>query len=92
MALAPFDPLHPIVALYIRSADGQGLQSVSNANHLALAAGLASLEDPDFLGYSENTNATAKQILYSVLGDLDLSHLPSHTNFLMHRINADLTG
>ena len=66
------------------------LQSVSNANHLALAAGLASLADPDFLGYSVNTNATAKQILYNVLGDLDLSHLPSHTNFVMHRINADL--
>jgi histidinol-phosphate aminotransferase len=27
---------------------------------------------------------------YQVLGELDLAYIPSHTNFVMHRINGEL--
>ncbi len=67
------------------------LQSVMNANQLALFAGLASLQDPDYVGQSVAMNARAKQILHNVLDELGLEYLPSHTNFVMHRIRADLS-
>ena len=65
--------------------------SNSNANHLASVAGLASLGDPDLVARSREANNRGRQILYDVLAELDLEYLPSHTNFVMHRINGDLS-
>ena len=65
------------------------LQSVMNANHLALMAGMASLEDPNYLEVSVATNTAARKILLGTLDDLGLEHLPSHTNFVMHKIRGD---
>ena len=67
------------------------LQSVANANYLALVAALASLRDPNYIETSVSTNLAAKRIVHDVLDELELAYLPNHTNFLMHRINADLT-
>lgn len=68
----------------------RNLQSVQNANHLALVAASASLRDPDYVGISVSMNATSKRILIEVLDELDLAYLPSHTNFVMHKIRGDL--
>lgn len=62
----------------------------NNANHLALVAALASLNDGELIGRSLESNNRARQILHDCLQDLDLDYLSSHTSFLMHRINGDL--
>lgn len=62
----------------------------NNANHLALVAAMASLDDDQFIRRSLETNDQARQIVHRSLNDLGLEYLPSHTNFVMHRINGDL--
>lgn len=64
--------------------------SRNNVNHLALVAALASLDDKELVERGLATNARGRAILAEVLGELELAHLPSHTNFVMHRINGDL--
>jgi histidinol-phosphate aminotransferase len=61
-----------------------------NANHLALVAGLAALGDPDWVGKSVGTNLQSRRMAYQVLDELGLEYIPSHTNFVMHRISGDL--
>jgi len=64
--------------------------SRNNVNHLALVAALASLHDKELVERGLATNARGRAILAEVLSELELAHLPSHTNFVMHRINGDL--
>jgi histidinol-phosphate aminotransferase len=76
---------HPNTARRLRQ-----LNVRNNANHFAQLAGLASLNDPDFVERSLRVNERGKEILYDCLRELDLEYFPSHTNFVMHRINGDL--
>ncbi|MGB3564008.1 MAG: aminotransferase class I/II-fold pyridoxal phosphate-dependent enzyme [Thermoanaerobaculia bacterium] len=76
---------HPDTAQRLRE-----FLSSDNATGLALAAGLASLEDADLIPRSRAANEQAKKITLECLDELGLEHLPSHANFLMHRINGDL--
>ena len=59
-------------------------------NHVAGVAAIASLADADFFAKSVATNDAAKAIMYDALGQLDIEVLPSHTNFVMHRIRGEL--
>lgn len=68
----------------------QAFAAGTNCNHLVLVAGLAALGDPDWVGTSVAANATSREMLYDVLDELGLDHMPSHTNFVMHRISGDL--
>lgn len=61
-----------------------------NANHLALVAGVAALRDPAWIGKSVGTNLESRRMAYQVLDELGLEYIPSHTNFVMHRISGDL--
>jgi len=61
-----------------------------NTNHLALVAGLAALGDPTWVEGSVSANLEARRMVYDVLTDLGLDRIPSHTNFVMHRITNDL--
>ncbi len=61
-----------------------------NCNHLALVAGLAALGDEGWVEKSVSANLQSRQIAYKVLDELGLEYLPSHTNFVMHRISGDL--
>ncbi len=61
-----------------------------NTNHLALVAGLAALKDQEWVGKSVAANLQSRRMAYEVLDDLGLEYLPSHTNFVMHRIAGDL--
>ncbi|MBI3983004.1 MAG: aminotransferase class I/II-fold pyridoxal phosphate-dependent enzyme [Gemmatimonadetes bacterium] len=64
--------------------------SGNNANYLALVAASASLTDQAFAQKSLETNRTAMRVAHRCLTELSLEYLPSHTNFLMHRIQGDL--
>ena len=61
-----------------------------NANSLALAAGLASVADDGLEARGRAVNEVALTITRNCLEELDLGFLPSHTNFLMHRVRGDL--
>jgi histidinol-phosphate aminotransferase len=61
-----------------------------NTNQLALVAGLAALEDSEWVGESVGTNLESRRMAYQVLDELGLDYIPSHTNFVMHRISGDL--
>ncbi len=62
----------------------------NNANQLALASAIASLADADLIERSREANSHGKRILHDCLDELGLAYLPSHTNFVMHRIPGDL--
>lgn len=62
----------------------------SNVNQLALVAALAALEDDAFVERSLRVNREARGVLENTLDALEIERLPSHTNFLMHRITGDL--
>jgi histidinol-phosphate aminotransferase len=76
---------HPDTARRLRS-----FACGPNANHLALVAGLAALRDPDWVEYSVGKNLESRRMAYQVLDELGLDYIPSHTNFVMHRISGDL--
>lgn len=63
----------------------------STPNHLAQVAAIASLKDPDVIELGRATNARGRSILTDVLDELHLEYLPSHANFVMHRIPGDLS-
>ena len=65
-------------------------KSRNSANHLANVAGRASLEDAGLIARSREANTKGRETVYEVCGELGLEHMPSHTNFLMHRVNGDL--
>lgn len=63
-----------------------------NTNTMALAAAHASLADPNFVYQSIRSNRESKQIVTDTLKDLNLPFLPSHTNFVMHRLAGSIRG
>jgi histidinol-phosphate aminotransferase len=63
----------------------------NNANELALVAGRVSLGDNEFHERTLASNREARAILVDALDSLGLTHLPSHTNFVMHQIRGELT-
>ena len=64
--------------------------SSNSVSVTASAAALASLEDPDMMARSLRVNDEAKAIAVATLDELGLEHLPTHANFIMHRIRGDL--
>jgi histidinol-phosphate aminotransferase len=68
----------------------QAFAAGTNCNHLALVAGLAALNAEGWVEKSVATNLRSRRLAYGVLEELGLDYLPSHTNFVMHRISGDL--
>ncbi len=64
--------------------------SSDNANIVALAAAEAALADPDAVARARAANEAAKKITCDCLDELGLAYLPSHANFLMHRVPGEL--
>lgn len=62
----------------------------ANANQLALAAALASLNDAELERRSREANSAARKVTEACLEDLGVEYLPTQANFLMHRIAGDL--
>lgn len=74
----------------IRRVDG--FAAATNINHLAASAALACMDDRDFVTRSLSVNRRGLQSAYTTLRDLEIEYLPSHANFLMHRVNGDLNA
>ncbi len=64
--------------------------SNNNTNQVAMAAAAASLDDTAYRARSLELNREAREFVIRTLDDLQLEHLPSHTNFVMHRIGGDV--
>ena len=62
----------------------------TNINHLAGAAALACIDDRDFIARSLDVNRRGLQAAHTTLRDLNVEYLPSHANFIMHRVTGDL--
>ncbi len=75
---------HPELARRIGAFSG-----FSNMNQMALRAARACLGDPAWLERSSTANEEARRITYDVLDELGLERIPSHTNFVMHRVAGD---
>ncbi|MGP7818348.1 histidinol-phosphate transaminase [Niallia sp. 01092] len=58
-----------------------------NTNRLAQAAALASLEDEDFVEYCATQNEKCRKYLETELTKMGLEFFPSHTNFIMIKLN-----
>ncbi len=94
-----FSKIHGMAGLRLGYAVAQadtirrlGLQACSNnVNQLALVAGLAALGDTAFHERSLAGNRAARRVLTDALDALGIEYLPSHTNFVMHRIGTDVT-
>jgi len=63
----------------------------SNVSVTALHAGLASLNDAGLVERSQKVNEESKAIVQETCSELGLKTLPTNTNFLMHRINGELS-
>jgi len=63
-----------------------------NVNVLAQAAGIAALQDSDFVTQSVDTNKIERQHLYRELDKLGLSYAESHTNFILIRIGSNASN
>lgn len=75
---------HPALARRFGAFSG-----FSNMNQMALRAARACLGDPDWLRRSLAANEEARRITYDVLDELGFERIPSHTNFVMHRVPGD---
>ncbi len=67
-----------------------GALSIDNANGVVLAAATAAIADRDLLGRRRAVNDAARKIVCDCLDELGLAYLPSHANFLMHRVPGEL--
>lgn len=63
-----------------------------NLSAAGITAALESLKDNDFYQRSLASNQTAKNILIKTLNELNLQHIESNTNFVLHRIESDLSS
>lgn len=61
-----------------------------NLSAAGLAAAKTSLADDEHLATSLASNQQAKKLLTTTLDKLALPYIPSNTNFVLHRINAEL--
>ena len=59
-----------------------------NLNVAGVEAARQALKDKVFYQQSLDANAKGKQILLNALERLELAHIESHTNFVLHRINS----
>jgi histidinol-phosphate aminotransferase len=64
--------------------------SQSSRNMMGIQAGIASLKTDGHVERTIVMNNQSRKITQETLDNLDLEYLPSHTNFLMHKINGDL--
>jgi len=81
---------------------GYGIATVNTANKIkpfaagfnlsaaAIAAASAALDDKPFYKKSIEYNQLSKTILVDTLNELELAHIPSDTNFVLHEIGTPL--
>jgi len=62
------------------------VKTIFNVNRAAQAAGIAALDDADFLARSVDANRAGRRFLYDAFERLGLEYAESHTNFVLVRI------
>ncbi len=62
--------------------------SIDNTNLAGAVAASASLDDTPFIQQSLAATAQSRRIVTDALKELKLAYLPSHANFIFHRVNA----
>ncbi len=68
----------------------RALACQNNVNHLAQVAALACIDDAAYMQKSLEINTQGRAFATRTLRELGLEMLPSHTNFLMHRIRGEV--
>jgi len=63
------------------------VKEVFNANRFAQAAALASLDDPSFVASCVQKNIAGRKYLEGELNNMGFTCFPSHTNFLMVKLD-----
>ena len=63
---------------------------VAYINILAISAAKAAMQDKEFYDHALKKNKEAKQYIYSVLDDLGLKYVPSHTNFVFFHSGVNI--
>lgn len=69
-----------------------GFTNMVNLNAVGAAAALASLKDTAFYEASLGANREAKSIMLAAFDELGLEHIPSSTNFILHRIESSVSN
>lgn len=64
--------------------------AADNVNGMVVAAARAALADEALIPQSRRLNAESRDIVRACLDELGLTHMPSHANFIMHRVGGDL--
>jgi histidinol-phosphate aminotransferase len=62
----------------------------SNVNQIGIAAARACIDDEAYMKRSLASNRAARKVALDTLAELDIETLPSHTNFLMHRVKGNV--
>ncbi|MDW3645728.1 MAG: histidinol-phosphate transaminase [Bacteroidia bacterium] len=65
---------------------------MAKCNMMANIGAMTALKDPDFYKMSLEKNTAAKKHIYSVLDDLGLRYVPSHTNFVFFHTGREIGG
>jgi histidinol-phosphate aminotransferase len=76
---------HPEVAKRLRE-----FASDININYLAIVAAEGALQDQAFVKKGLESNRTGLQMVCSCCDELGIEYIPSHTNFVMHRVKGEL--
>ena len=93
-----FSKIYAMAGLRLGYALAQGtsarrlreFMSADNASGVAVAAATASLADDRVVVTGRQMNQAAKAVVLSCLEGLGIESLPSHANFLMHRVPGDV--
>ena len=93
-----FSKVHGMAGMRV----GYGIASIKTANKIkpfaagfnlsaaGIAAASAALDDKAFYKKSIKYNQLSRTLLVNTLNELDLEHIPSDTNFVLHRIGTPL--
>ena len=63
---------------------------MAKANMMAIIGAMAAMDDQEFYDMSLRKNKDAKDHIYSVLDDMGLRYVPSHTNFVFFHTGRDI--
>ncbi|MEL0615206.1 histidinol-phosphate transaminase [Cobetia marina] len=100
LVLKTFSKIHAMAGLRVGYAvgDAERLEHVSHyveddamtLSYPGVMAATASMQSPEFLAHSKQSNDEARAIFTATLDELGWEYLPSQTNFVFHRISRPL--
>ncbi|HCH49579.1 MAG TPA: aminotransferase class I [Proteus sp.] len=64
--------------------------SIDNTNTAGAVAALASLNDRAYREYSRKSIDVSRQMVVDALNELQIEYVPSHANFIFHKVKGDV--